>query len=72
MRVLCIDNVPSFIAPKVVITIGRCYDVIELDTLSYYFWLCDDNGYVTASMRSNFRSLDQVRDDRLCEIFGVD
>lgn len=73
MRVLCIDTVSSFIAPMALVTIGRWYDVIDdnpFHRIPYYFWICDDNGYVTASIHSNFKSLDQVREERLCEIFG--
>ena len=71
MRALCIDNVSTFVAPMVSITLGRWYDVMEdSGSLSYYFWISDDNGFHKVSLRSNFKTLEQVRDERLVELFG--
>lgn len=50
--------------------ITGCYDVIEASELrfAYYFWLCDDNGFHTVSLRSNFSNMKEVRDERLNEL----
>jgi hypothetical protein len=72
MRGLCIDNINNEFF-LVSVTIGKWYEIlgsqnIMLVSLSSYFWICDDNGRTTVSLRSNFKTLDQFRDERLNEI----
>ena len=71
MKVFCIDKINNegFLVD---IKVGRWYNVSNdiLVPLSSYFWIEDDSGRTTLSLRSNFKTLDQVRDERLVELFG--
>lgn len=74
MKGLCIDtiNKEGF---SVDITVGKWYELrdtqgVIIVSLSSYFWIRDDSGRTTVSLRSNFKTLEQVRDERLVELFG--
>lgn len=71
MKVFCIDKINNE-GFMVDIKVGRWYNVSNdiLVPLSSYFWIEDDSGRTTLSLRSNFKTLDQVRDERLVELFG--
>lgn len=76
MRVLCIDNsLVSSISSDIVITIGRYYDIVgyernggDFTRLSKYYVLVDDNGYVNIFLKSNFKTMEDIRNDRLNEL----
>lgn len=71
MRVLCIDvSLVSSIGMNISITIGRYYDVLGGSDIgsSNYYVLVDDNGFVGIFLKSNFKTMDQVRDERLNEL----
>jgi hypothetical protein len=70
MKGLCIDNVSTFVAPLASITVGRWYDISDDVSLSSYFWICDDNGFNMVSLRSNFKYMEDVRDERL-KLLGI-
>ena len=59
MKVVCIDNIPWVNK----LTIGKTYEVININEYDQYFMI-DDDGYRTWSSK-RFKTLSEVRNDTI-------